>query len=111
MTDAQFIAAWSEALTSTDRDAFISDMALSSIFPAPEDGSFGQGLIDRLGSIWDAAHRSIRQIAADAGLSGRKLAGRFGIPYRTMGNWLTGVNKCPDYTRLMMQECVGLLTR
>lgn len=111
MTDNQFIYAWREAMTYTDRDAFVSDMALSSAFPAPEDGSIDQDLIDHLGSIWDAAHRSVRQIAADAGLSSRKLAEHFGIPYRTMENWCAGTNKCPDYARMMMQECVGLLNR
>lgn len=111
MTDVQFISAWRESMTFTDRDAFVSELALSSAFHAPEDGSIDQDLVDHLGSIWDAAHRSIRQIAADADLSQRKLAERFGIPYRTMENWCAGTNKCPDYARLMMQECVGLLNR
>ena len=111
MNDAQFIFAWREAMTYTDRDAFVSDMALSSVFPAPEDGSIDQDLIDHLGNIWDAAHRSVRQIAADAGLSQRKLAERFGIPYRTMENWCAGTNKCPDYARLMTQESLGLVHR
>lgn len=111
MTDNQFIFAWREAMTFTDRDAFVSELALSSAFPAPEDGSIDQDLIDHLGSIWDAAHRSVRQIAADAGLSSRKLAERFGIPYRTMENWCGGQNNCPEYTRLMIQQCIGLVHR
>lgn len=111
MTDTQFIFAWREAMTFTDRDAFVSELALSSIFPAPEDGSIDLDLIDHLGSIWDAAHRNVRDIATDAGLSQRKLAEWFGIPYRTVEDWCTDRRNCPDYVRLMMQECIGLVHR
>ena len=111
MTDNQFISAWREAMTYTDRDAFASDMALSSAFPAPEDGIIDQALIDHLGSIWDAAHRSVRDIASDAGLPQRKLAERFGIPYRTVEDWCADRRNCPNYVSMMMQECIGLVRR
>lgn len=67
--------------------------------------------VDALRNIWDAYHRSVRQIAADAGMSCRDLAKRFGIPYRTMEDWCAERRKCPTYTRLMMQECLFLLRR
>lgn len=111
MTDNQFISAWREAMTYTDRDAFVSDMALSSAFPAPEDGSIDQDLVDHLGSIWDAAHRSVRDIASDADLSQRKLAERFGIPHRTVEDWCAERRNCQGYIRMMMQECIGLVRR
>lgn len=47
--------------------------------------------------------------ASSAGLSQRKLAEHFLIPYRTMENWCGGVSECPLYTRLMMQRILGLL--
>lgn len=58
----------------------------------------------------DATHRSVKEIAAAAGMSQRKLAERFGIPYRTMENWCEGRRKCPDYVKMMMQEILGLIT-
>ena len=77
----------------------------------PEDGSIDQYMIDHLGNIWDAAHRNVLDIATDAGLSQRKLAEWFGIPYRTVEDWCTDRRNCPDYVRLMMQECIGLVHR
>lgn len=67
--------------------------------------------IEAVGQIWDAVHRSVPEIAAAAGLSNRKLAERFSIPYRTVENWCGGQRSCPDYVRMMMQECLGLLKR
>lgn len=37
----------------------------------------------------------------------KKIAERFGIPYRTVQNWKYGINKCPDYVLNMMQELIG----
>lgn len=51
---------------------------------------------------------SVRDIAAASGLSHRKLAERFQIPYRTMENWCAGKSECAVYIRLMMQECLGI---
>lgn len=63
----------------------------------------------QLGSIYDAVHRSVKDIAAEAGISAREMAARFCIPQRTMENWCMGVNKCPLYTRLLLQQAMGLL--
>lgn len=93
----------------TDRGAYISDLALSSIWGDPEDAPIPDGRIELLGQIWDAAHRSVPEIAAAAGLSCRKLAARFGIPIRTVEDWSAGRRESPLYLRLMMQECLGLL--
>ena len=61
--------------------------------------------------IWTAVHRTMKDIARDAGLSQRKLAERFGIPYRTMEDWCRGARNCPLYVRIMMQELLGLVHR
>lgn len=111
MTDKQFMACVSEAANYTDRDAYISDLCLSSMWGDEENADIPAERIDALGDIWDACHRSIKEIAALAGLSQRKLAERFCIPYRTVEDWCTGRRESPIYTRLMMQECLGLLTR
>lgn len=109
MTDRQRTYCISEAPNYADRDAYVSDLILSSIWGDDEDDELPTERIDALCKIWDATHRSIRDIAADAGLSQRKLAERFCIPYRTMENWCSDVNKCALYIRLMMQQLLGLL--
>lgn len=110
MTIKQYRAAMAEIPEYTDRDAYISDLALSTIWGDPEDSDIPADRIKLLGSLWDAYHRTVKEIAAAAGLSQRKLAERFGIPYSTAENWCGRVvNNCPLYTRLMMQECLGLL--
>lgn len=82
----------------------------------PEQREFCE-MVDRADSINEVFHlqrqkeaitRSVRDIAAAAHLSQRKMAERFCIPYRTMEDWCRGVRACPVYTRLMMQECLGL---
>lgn len=111
MTDKQFMACVSEAANYSDRDAYISDLCLSSMWGDTEDADIPTDRVAALASIWDAYNRSIKEIAAAAGLSCRKLAERFCIPYRTVENWSAGSRECPIHTRLMMQECLGLLPR
>lgn len=111
MTDKQFMACVSEVANYTGKDAYVSDLALSSMWNDDENTDIPTERIDALGVIWDAYHRPVKEIAADAGLSCRKLAERFCIPYRTVEDWSAGKRECPTYTRLMMQECLGLLVR
>lgn len=99
-----------EVANYTDRDAYISDLALSTMWGDPEDADIPTDRVEHLGQIWDACNRSVKEIAAAAGLSGRKLAERFCIPYRTVEDWSAGKRECPPYVRLMMQECLGLLS-
>ena len=66
---------------------------------------------DELTEIWKASHRTMKEIAVLAGISQRKLAEHFGIPYRTMEDWCRGARACPVYVRVMMQECLGLIHR
>lgn len=111
MTDKQFFYCVQNALECNDRDAYISDVVLSTIWgDEPTDG-IPEERIAAVGQIWDAAHRSVREIAAAVGMSHRKLAERFCIPYRTMEDWCRGAASCPVYTRLMMQEALHLLHR
>lgn len=110
MTIDQYRTAVAEAANYTDRDAYISDLALSAIWGDPEDADIPADRLDQLGQIWDACHRSVKEIAAAAGLSQRKLAERFLIPYRTVEDWSAGKRSCPGYLLLMMQQVLGLLT-
>lgn len=109
MTDKQFYALFGEALSSTDRDDFVSAWALSSIWDDAPDTDIPKGRLTHLVSIWDAAHRSVRDITVASELSQRKLAERFCIPYRTMEDWCRGLRTPPDYVRLMMQRLLGLV--
>ena len=111
MTDKQFMLCVMEASSYSTRDAYVSDLALSSMWGDAEGAPIPDSRIDTLGQIWDACHRSFKEIAAAAGLSQRKLAERFCVPYRTMENWGSGVRDCPPYIPLMMQELLGLLHR
>lgn len=104
----QYGIAVSETVNYTDKDAYVSDLALSSIWSNAEDAD-REARLEDLGKIWDATHRTVKQIAKDAGVSQRKLAERFCIPYRTMENWCSGGRECNLYIRLIMQECLGLL--
>lgn len=111
MTDKQFTFCLNEAKNYADRDAYISDLALSTAWGDAPDMGIPSDRIESLGEIYDAAHRSVKDIAGAAGMSCRKLAERFCIPYRTMENWCGGQRECPDYLRMMMQECLGLIKR
>lgn len=93
----------------TDRGAYISDLAMSTMWGDPEDADIPGDRIEKLGRIFDAYNRGVKEIAAAAGMSQRKLAERFGIPYRTMDSWCMGERNLPDYVRMMMQECLGLI--
>ena len=101
----------SEATNYTDRDAYISDLALSSIWGDDEGAEVPEERLEWLGQLWDAVHRSVKEIARDAGMSQRKLAERFAVPYRTAEYWCSNKGSCALYVRLMMQECLGLLRR
>lgn len=109
MTDRQYSTCTAEAQNYTDREVYISDMALSSMWVDGPEEDIPQARVEQLGRIYDAVHRSVKDIAAAAGISAREMAARFCIPQRTMENWCMGVNKCPLYTRLLLQQAMGLL--
>ena len=114
MTDKQYTICVTEAQNYTNRDAYISDMALSSVWCDSPDAQTQQDRLDQLGSVYDAVHRSVKDVAAAAGISVRAMAIRFCIPIRTAESWCGTTDagrQCPLYTRLMMQECLGLIKR
>ena len=109
MTINQYRACIAEVFAYAERDFFVSDLALSEIWgDAPED-PIPDPRLAALGLIWDAAHRTVPEIAKAAGLSNRKLAARFGIPYRTVEDWAAERREPPFYVRLLLQQCLGLL--
>lgn len=58
-----------------------------------------------------ASQRSVKDICRMAGMTQTAMADYFSIPQRTFGNWCTGSRECPEYTKLMIQEILGLYRR
>ncbi len=111
MTDKQFYETFIDALTTKDRDEFISDHALSSAWGDAEDSEIPAQRINDLGAIWDVAHASIREIRAFTRLTRKDFAIRYLIPYRSAENWERGDSQCPDYVRLLLAQATGFYRR
>lgn len=109
MTDKLFNTLWSEALASPDRDAYLSDWALSSTWDDTEDAQIPTDRIDRLGRIWDGAHMTARELVAASGLSQARFAVRYCIPRRTVEDWCRELRSPPDYVRLFLAKDLNLL--
>lgn len=62
-----------------------------------------------LDEVFDATHRTIKDIAAQAGMSVRQLGLHFAIPRRTIGDWSADVASPPIHELLLIQEALGLL--
>ena len=111
MTNKQFYILVGEATCYADRDSFVSELALSSMWEDDETSEIPPERITVIGEIYDACHRSVRDIVAAAGMTQRAFAERFCIPLRTIEDWCVGKRECAVYLRLMMQECLGVLHR
>lgn len=109
MTRKQLNTCLSEAVNYSDVDAYVSEMALSSLWDDTEASDIPPERIEALRLIFEAAHRNIKDIASAAGTSVRSLAAMFNIPYRTVEDWAANKRTPPMYVLLMMQEILGLL--
>lgn len=108
MTDKQFGQMFADANNIDDRDAFVSDWVLSSVWgDAPED-DIPADRIDAIGHIWDLAHMPINSIVTASGLTITDFAASYAIPYSTLQHWRSGVNTCPPYLRLLLMRSIGL---
>lgn len=94
----------------TDVDAYVSDLALSSIWGDGSEDDVQATRIDDLRRIFEAAARTVPKIADAAGMNITNMAARFAVPYRTMQDWFSGARECSLANRLMMQECLELYT-
>lgn len=109
MTIYQYHLALTEIENYTDRDAFVSDLALSSAFPEESDLT---ETVSELSMIWESYHMTIRDLRTASGLSRMDFSRRFCIPIRTIENWeCTGPNarECPVYVRLLIAEAIGMM--
>lgn len=111
MTAKQYYLAVSEAHNYADIDAFISGPALGSEFWGDPEDSKEIPLARRedLREIWEAAHRSFKDILSAAGITQARFLTRFCISRRTVCSWYNGERQCAIYDRLMFQQLLGIL--
>lgn len=109
MTDDQYSACVRECSAYTNADAYISAMALSSIWGDAEGADVPARRIEVLRTIYAAVNRPVRDVVSSSGLSQAAFAERYCIPRRTVENWCSGSRECPLYTRLLLQRAEGLL--
>lgn len=102
MTDIQFNTILKDALTVENREVFVSDWALSSVWEDKPEDDIPQQRIDEIGQIWDAAHMSFADILKASGRTLVGFAEHYSIPYRTVQNWKSGIHECPVYLRLLL---------
>lgn len=108
MTTKQYYFCVSAVANYSDPDAYVSDLALSTIWDDAPDAPIPPDRLDQLRSIYTAASRTVREIVAAAGMAQASVTVRLCIPRRTLQDWCRGVRECPIYTRLMMQQCLGI---
>lgn len=110
MTAKQYYFCVTESANYKDIDAYVSDVALSTIWDSAPDASIPPARLENLRSIYTAATRTTKEIVSLSGLSQAAFAERWYIPRRTVEDWCRGIAKCPLYTRLLIQQCIGLFT-
>lgn len=104
ITDEQFYLLFGDAIDVDDRDAYVSDWALSTIWG---DASDMVPLIPKLEQIWDVAHMSVGDIRRTTGLTQVQFAQRFCVPRRTLQTWEH--RGATPYIRLMLARLCGLI--
>lgn len=107
MTNIQFYKFWGEALEYTDRAAFVSDAALSSLWG--EDDADPMAHVPELEKLWDAAHTGVKAIREFACMTQAEFAARHLVPLRTLQRWEKG--ECPEHIRLFLLESEGVYRR
>lgn len=109
MTVHELNTLYIESVDYADEDAYVSDMATSSLFRRDPDGPEPDldALIPDLRAIWRATHRSIKDLRAITGDNQAQFAERFCLSRRTVEDWETR-SKCPLHIRIMMSQILGL---
>lgn len=90
------------------REVLLNNVTLS----VPDDAD---GCVDldaekeRLCTIWDLAHLSMRELVSRTRLSQTTFAKQAGIPLRTVQDWCCEKRACPEYVRFLLAEHYGLI--
>lgn len=88
-----------ESANYTDRDAYVSDLSLASIWGDRDgdDTPIPPERIDLIGRVYDALHSTLPELLQIFGMTQVAFANYFGIPYRSVQDWYLGSHKCPAY--------------
>lgn len=105
MTNKQRRYAFSEASSYSDRDAYISDLAISSMWGDGPEEEIPADRLQELGHLWDAANLPMRELLAPCGTMANAAA-RFCIPYRTVQDWCADLHPCAPYVRLLIADAL-----
>lgn len=111
LTPAIRAALYAETGAYTDRDAYISDRALSSIWGDAEDAEVPAERLALLGAIWDGTRCTIPELIKQHGLTQTGFAQYFNIPLRTVQGWCLGERACPPYVIAMAAEILAMNDR
>lgn len=103
LDDVRFSLAWSRALQSSDRAAYIEEFSADDYISRISD------LPAQLGLIWDVAHMSFSDLARAANMQLSDISRKFCIPYRTIQDWNAGRRACSPYFILMMARQLAII--
>lgn len=109
MTDKMFNKLWLDALAQPNKDMYIGEYGYPDWFD--QINLDADEVIKALGQIHYVAHASTREIVRASGLTQAAFAAKLCIPLRTVEDWVAGRRNCPDYTRLLIAEKLGLIRR
>lgn len=84
----------------TDRDTWLSDVSLSSIWEDELDAEIPPERLEALEHLWDAVHLPMRDLLSP--LTPTQASRKYYIPVRTLQDWYAGVRSCPVYVRLFL---------
>lgn len=101
---------YAETNNYTDPDAYVSDLALSSMWGDAGDADIPAERIALLRRIWDDTHCTVRELIERCGLTQSAFARHFSIPLRTVQGWCLGERDCPPYLITMAAELLALYT-
>lgn len=107
MTDKRFYDLWVDALAQPDEDMYIAEYGYPDWFD--EISEEAGEVVEKLREIHRVSHMSMRDIIATTGLTQAEFAVKYCVPKRTVENWASGVNKCPDYVRLLFARELGII--
>ena len=98
---------YAEARSYTDPDAYVSDLALSSMWGDAEDADIPADCIALLRRIWDDTHCTVRELIERYCLTQSAFSRYFDIPLRTVQDWYSGRRQCPPYVITMAAEIIA----
>lgn len=90
-------------------EQFINDALKLAIWD--KENVSREGREEWLRSLYIAYHRELKEIIEMSGMRIASFYRYFGIPRRTLQDWLYGFSTPPRYTLFMIQEILGYVSR